>query len=58
MGLAVPTFTLKTIRSLGAIENYLRFHEAMLSLREDCSRVPHPFAAIQRLRFNLVQALG
>ncbi len=39
------------------IKNYLRFHEAMLDLKENCSRITHPFATIPRQIFVFVQAL-
>ncbi len=42
---------------MNTIKNYLRFHEAMLDLKENYSRVPHPFAAIPRQTFIFVQAL-
>ncbi len=45
------------MRSKGHIEYYLRFHEAMFDLRENFSRVTHPFAAIQRQFLIIVQAL-
>ena len=42
---------------MNTIKNYLRFHEAVLDLKENYSRVPHPFAAIPRQTFIFVQAL-
>ena len=56
-GPKVPTFNPKNMRFSDHIEYYLRFHEAMFVFRENCSRITHPFAAIQRHPLTFVQAL-